>query len=106
MGVETAIQLLSEAIATRAMPGAVFISGNRNGVVTEKALGNLTYAAEAPCVTTETIYDLASLTKVIVTTPLAMILCERGQLELDATVSTYVPEFSGDGKNSVLVADL
>ena len=106
MGVETATQLLSEAIAARATPGAVFIVGNRDGVVTEKALGNLTYAADAPCVTPETIYDLASLTKVIVTTPLAMIFCERGQLELDATVSTYVPEFSGDGKSSVLVADL
>ena len=106
MGKETATRLLTEAIAARAMPGAVFIAGNRDGVVTEKALGNLTYDAEAQCVTPETIYDLASLTKVIVTTPLAMVLCEQGQLELEATVSTYVPEFSGEGRSDVLVADL
>ena len=103
---QTATRLLTEAIAARAMPGAVYVAGNRDGILAEAALGRLAYDADAAPVTPETIYDLASLTKVRVTTPLAMRLYEHGQLDLEAPVQAYVPEFSGGEKGRVLVADL
>ena len=106
METQTATRLLTAAIAARAMPGAVYVAGNRDGILAEAALGRLAYDADAPPVTPETIYDLASLTKVLVTTPLAMRLYEHGQLDLEAPVQAYVPEFSGGEKGSVLVADL
>ncbi len=106
MGTEIATQLLTEAISFGATPGAVCLTGNSNQVCDEIALGHLTYKPNSPSVTADTIYDLASLTKVIVTTPLAMILYERGLLELEAPVKKYIPEFSGPRKNSVSVLDL
>lgn len=106
MAIEIATELLAEAIADGATPGAVYLIGNREGIIAEKALGHFTYAPDAPRVTLETIYDLASLTKVIVTTPLVMLLHEREQLELEAPVNAYVPEFTGGGKDEVLVEDL
>ena len=76
MANEIATQLLTEAIAEGATPGAVYLTGNRGGVIAQKAIGHLTYAPDAPRVTPETIYDLDSLTKVIVMTPLVMLLYE------------------------------
>lgn len=106
METENATRLLNKAISIGAMPGAVFLTGNSNEILDEKALGHLTYALDSPSTTPETIYDLASLTKVIVTTPLAMIFYERGLLKLETPVNNYIPEFSGKNKNDVLVIDL
>tara|TARA_B100000530_G_C15917997_1_gene472071 strand:- start:917 stop:2032 length:1116 start_codon:yes stop_codon:yes gene_type:complete len=103
---EDASQILAKAISTGAMPGAVFLTGNSDEIIDERCLGNLTYAFDSPPTTSETIYDLASLTKIIVTTPLAMILYERGLLDLEAPVKKYIPEFSGKEKDDVLVIDL
>ena len=64
------------------------------------------YAADAAPVTLDTLYDLASLTKVVVTAPLTMRLHEAGRLDLDAPVSTYLPEFAGGAKDGVTIADL
>ena len=88
---ETVNQLLAKAIAADAMPGAVYLTGTRETVLAEEALGHLDYDAETSSVTLDTIYDLASLTKTIVTTPLAMLLYEQGQLDLEAPVNTYIP---------------
>jgi len=106
MTAERAIHLLEDAIAAGATPGAVVVVGRSDGMVVERALGRLTYEPGAPVVDVDTIYDLASLTKVIVTTSLAMLLHERSQLDLDAPVGTYLPEFSGEDKDRVSVADL
>ena len=103
---EDATQILAKAISTGAMPGAVFLTGNSHEIIDERCLGHLTYAFDSPTTTSETIYDLASLTKIIVTTPLAMIFYERGLLDLEAPVNRYIPEFSGNKKNDVLVIDL
>ena len=98
--------LLSALVATGATPGAVVVAGTRDSVLVESAVGRLSYAADADPVTPGTIYDLASLTKVIVTTPLVMRLYEAGRLDLEAPVGLYVPEFAGDAKDRVTVADL
>ena len=59
-------------------------------------VGRLTYEADSALVTPETIYDLASLTKVVATTTAAMILTERGQIALDKPVAGYIPEFTAE----------
>ena len=98
--------LLTALVETGATPGAVVVAGTRETVLAECAAGRLSYAADAGPVTPGTIYDLASLTKVIVTTPLVMRLYEAGQLDLDAPVRRYVPEFAGGAKDRVTIADL
>ena len=76
--------LLERAIRERVTPGAVIEIGSRSDVRWRGAFGNLTYAPDAPKTVDDTIYDLASLTKVIATTSVAMELVERGAIELDA----------------------
>ena len=98
--------LLSALVETGATPGAVVVAGTRETVLAECAAGRLSYAADAAPVTPDTVYDLASLTKVIVTTTLAMRLHEAGRLDLDASVSGYIPQFTGGAKDRVTITDL
>lgn len=70
----------------RAFPGGVLAVGDREGLIHLHPFGRLTYDEDAPPVTAATIYDLASLTKVIATTTMAMILVEEGRLDLDRPV--------------------
>lgn len=99
-------ELLSALVETGATPGAVVVAGTRGTVLAECAAGRVSYAADAGPVTPDTIYDLASLTKVVVTTPLVMRLYEAGQLDLDAPVRRHVPEFADGGRDRVTIADL
>ena len=98
--------LLSALVDSGATPGAVVVAGTHDTVLAECAAGRLSYAGDADPVTPDTIYDLASLTKVIVTTPLVMRLYEAGRLDLDAPVRRYVPEFGGDARDRVTIEDL
>jgi CubicO group peptidase (beta-lactamase class C family) len=68
--------------------------------------GRLTYDPESPVVTSATLYDLASLTKVVATTPAAMVLVDEGRLSLDAPVSSYLPAFGGGSKDVVTIRHL
>jgi CubicO group peptidase (beta-lactamase class C family) len=65
-------------------------------LVALKALGSFTYDAASPAVTPETIYDLASVSKVVATTTMAMILYERGDLDLETPVVALIPEFASE----------
>jgi CubicO group peptidase (beta-lactamase class C family) len=88
-----------------AFPGAVIAVGNHNRVLLLQAIGH--YGLDDPRpVTTQTIYDLASLTKVIGLTTAAMMLVDAGKLDLDAPVQRYVPAFQGAGKERVLIRHL
>jgi CubicO group peptidase (beta-lactamase class C family) len=89
-------QILHEAIAGRAFPGAALLACRSGNVVLEACAGTHTYDPGSIPVSTETIYDLASLTKVMVTTPLCMKLVEAGKLRLDDAVISVIPEFTGD----------
>jgi CubicO group peptidase (beta-lactamase class C family) len=71
-----------------------------------KAYGSRAVAPEREGMTEDTIFDAASLTKVIATTPAVMLLIERGQVKLDEPVKTYLPEFTGGGKELVTVREL
>jgi CubicO group peptidase (beta-lactamase class C family) len=88
-------------------PGAAVVVGRDGYSVYEKGFGRLDWRSGSPAVSAEkTIYDLASLTKVVATTTAAMILFDEGKLELDAPVGRYLPDFSGGTKDRVTVRHL
>lgn len=91
-----AFGVLEDAIAARAFPCASVAITRAGDLVALRALGQFTFDQTAPVATTRTIFDLASLTKVIATTAMAMILCERGSLDLEAPIVGTLPEFSSD----------
>lgn len=88
-----AYTVLKDAIASRAFPGCAFgvLAGGR--VVLQDALGRFIYQDDATAVTPETIYDLASLTKVLATTAMAMLLVQRGKLDIDDALGRWLPGF-------------
>jgi beta-N-acetylhexosaminidase len=89
-----------------AFPGAVFAVGHRDVLVALDGVGNQTYAAGATPMAPDTIFDLASVTKVIATTTVAMRAVEAGRLRLDLPVQSYIPEFTGPGKWEITVRQL
>lgn len=86
-------EILRSAIATRAFPGASVAITYRGDVVALQGFGRFTYGKDSKPVDKNTIYDLASVTKVVATTAMAMLLFERGELSLDAKVVELLPEF-------------
>jgi CubicO group peptidase (beta-lactamase class C family) len=88
-----AFALLQEGIEQRAFPGAAFAVTRGDELIALKGLGRFTYDASSPEVHAEAIWDLASLTKVVATTAMAMILYERGELDLNMPLAAIVPEF-------------
>jgi serine-type D-Ala-D-Ala carboxypeptidase len=91
-----AFAILENAIAARAFPACSLAVTLRGELLAHKALGRFTYDSASPTVATDSIFDLASVSKVIATTTMAMILYERGLLDLEATVAAIVPEFAAD----------
>lgn len=98
--VDTAV---AEALATEHIPGAVVAIGLRDGaafLAETRAYGKISFEPGAPAMPADAIFDLASLTKPIATGTCLMTLVERGQIELDAPVARYLPDFS-DGAVTV-----
>jgi CubicO group peptidase (beta-lactamase class C family) len=91
-----AFEILQQAIAHRAFPAASIAVTSHGKLVALKAFGRFTFEPDSPEVTPANIFDLASVTKAIATTSMAMILYERGQLDLEMPVVSLVPEFRGD----------
>ena len=102
----TPTALLERAVANRAFPAAVVETGGRDGVRWRQAFGTLTYAPDSPAATVDTIFDLASLTKVIATGTQAMRAVEAGALALDARVAGHLPDWRGADRERVTIADL
>ena len=100
--IETAIRL---AITEGRLPGGV-VWVERGGEHYEKAIGERAVEPEREAMTGDTIFDAASLTKVIATTTCVMKLIEQGKMELDAPVARYLPEFLGENKERVTVRHL
>ncbi|MCZ6727210.1 MAG: serine hydrolase [Acidobacteria bacterium] len=99
-------QVIQSFLHRRAFPGAVVAVGHREALAHLEAYGKLSYDSDADDATTETLYDLASLTKVVATTTMAMILVDEGRVDLDALVQEYLPLFVGPGKEKVTVRHL
>ena len=99
--------IIQDGIRAGVYPGAVVVIGTRDSVLLARGYGRLTWSPEAATPSPEeTLYDLASLTKVVATTPAVMLLSDRGELDLDTTVQHHLPEFVGEGKEAVTVRDL
>ena len=90
----SASTILQKAIAARVFPACSLAVTFREELVALKAIGRFTYDAASAEVSAATLFDLASLTKVVATTTMAMILYERGELDLEAPVAAIVPEFA------------
>ncbi len=88
-----ALRVLSEAIGARAFPGCAFGVTAAGRIVLQGALGRFTYGDDAPAVESGTVFDIASVTKVAATTAAAMLLFERGQLDLDMPLGDLLPAF-------------
>ena len=96
-------RVVEAAVAAHAFPGAVLAVGKDGVLAHLQPFGRLSYDDEAAPVRADTMYDLASLTKVIVTTTMAMILVDEGKLDITKPVSAFLPEFRGGSKDKVTV---
>jgi CubicO group peptidase (beta-lactamase class C family) len=103
---DTLARVLRRAAADSAFPGAFAMVGRRTGVVAYASVGRTDWDSAAPIPDERTLWDLASLTKVIGMTSAMMQLVERGRVELDAPAQRYLPEWTGPGKAQVTVRHL
>lgn len=97
--------VVAEMIASKAAPGARVLVVKEGTVVFDRSYGHLDYEKSAP-VTSETVYDLASITKVAATTLAAMFLHSRGELDLNKTLGDYLPELKRTNKGNIILSDL
>ena len=95
--------IITAAIADRATPGATIAVARRGQLVLLKSYGRIDWASWAPTATDSTMYDMASLTKVVAATTAAMILEEEGKLDIDRTVASYLPEYDVTDKRGITV---
>jgi CubicO group peptidase (beta-lactamase class C family) len=98
--------VLRRALDERAFPAAVVEVGTASETVWREAFGRLTFDADAPVTREDTIFDLASLTKVLATTPMMMQQVERGPLGLDDRVGQYLAAWRGADRDDVTIRDL
>ncbi len=98
--------IMRAAIADRATPGGAVTIGRHGRLVVDRGWGQVDWATSAGAVTDSTLYDMASLTKVIATTTAAMLLEEDGKLDVDKPVASYLPELSGPDKATMTVRSL
>jgi CubicO group peptidase (beta-lactamase class C family) len=98
--------VVKKAVSDSVFPGASLAVLYRGKVVFHKAFGKLTYDPHSSPADTSTMYDLASLTKAVSSTSIAMQLVERDSLSLQVPVSKYLPAFTGKGKDKITIEQL
>jgi serine-type D-Ala-D-Ala carboxypeptidase len=100
-------RVVRRGISAGGFPGAAVVVGRKGAAVLQRGYGRLAWSPGSPAVSAdETLYDLASLTKVVGTATAAMILYDEGRLDLNAPVRQYLPEFSGGAKDFVTVRQI
>ena len=99
-------EVLQRALAAHAFPAAVAEVGTSTQPLWREAFGRLTFSGDSPAATVETIFDLASLTKVLSTAALVMRHVERGSIALDDALTRYLPAWKGGGRDVVTIRDL
>src|SRR5262250_902472 len=99
-------EAVAAEIANKQLPGAVVLVGRQGKVVWKRAYGNRALEPQVEAMTADTIFDLASLTKILSTATSVMILVERGQVRLIDPVARYIPEFADMGKSNITVEQL
>ncbi|HCY75703.1 MAG TPA: serine hydrolase [Ignavibacteriales bacterium] len=98
--------VINEAIKDSAFPGAVVLIWQDGKTIFDKAYGHYTYDPASGKVTTKSIFDLASLTKVVATTTAAMICYDRKLFSLDERVIKFIPDFGANGKENITLKNL
>ena len=99
-------QIINRGIAEKKFPGAVVIAGHNGQVVFHRAYGKRAVAPVAEPMTEDTVFDVASLTKVLSTAPAIMQLYEQGRFLLNDPVSQYLPAFAANGKQDITIRQL
>jgi CubicO group peptidase (beta-lactamase class C family) len=99
-------EVMRSGISAGGYPGAAVIVARHGGIVWERGYGTLDWRSGVAVDAERTMYDLASLTKVVATTAAAMVLVDQGRLRLDERVTHYLPTFSGGAKDQVTIRDL
>jgi CubicO group peptidase (beta-lactamase class C family) len=99
-------EIISGGIMTGSFPGAQVLIGNERDILYNKSYGNFTYDENSPVVTDYTMYDLASVTKVLATTSAIMKLYDQRKFNLSDKVSYYIPEFGSNGKEDITILNL
>lgn len=98
--------IVEAEIAAGRVPGAVILVGQHGRIVYEQAFGHRALQPGEEPMTPDTVFDLASLTKVVATTPAILRLAEQGALALDAPVARYWPQFAANGKQAITIRQL
>jgi uncharacterized protein YbbC (DUF1343 family)/CubicO group peptidase (beta-lactamase class C family) len=103
----TAVDALVQAqVNSDAITGAVLVVGHDGHIVHQKAFGFRAVSPKREPMTMDTVFDLASLTKVVATAPSVMRMLQYGQIRLDEPVAHFIPEFGTNGKDNVTVRQL
>src|SRR3954468_14605475 len=97
---------VGHAIEKHELVGCVVLIGRREGIVFEHAYGNRAVEPKIDPMTTDTLFDMASLTKPLATATSIMILVERGQLRLSDKASKFFPDFAANGKEDIAIEHL
>ena len=98
--------VVATEITNGKLPGAVVVVGRKGRIVWQKTYGSRAVEPAREAMTPETIFDVASLTKVVATATSVMILVERGKLRISDPISLYIPELKGDGRERVTIEQL
>jgi len=98
--------IIEQAITDANIPGAVLVVGHDGAVIYRKAYGNRALEPKPEAMTLDTVFDLASLTKVIATTTAMMQLFEQGRVRMNDPVAKYLPEFAQNGKEDITLRQL
>ncbi|GAB3750090.1 glycoside hydrolase family 3 N-terminal domain-containing protein [Spirosoma pomorum] len=98
--------IVQGAVKSKVVPGCEVLVARKGKIVYSKNFGALTYSPGAPKVTDETLYDLASLTKVLATLQSVMVLHDRKAIDLTQKASAYLPELRGTNKQNITLQDL
>lgn len=99
-------RVVQRGVDAGGFPGASVVVGRKGFAVWSKGFGTLDWTRRTRVTSQESLYDLASLTKVVATTTAIMVLYDRGQIDLQSPVSRYLPEFAGGLKDKVTVQHL
>ena len=98
--------IVAESIKNKELPGAVVLVGHHGQMVWRKAYGARAVEPQREAMTTDTIFDLASLTKIVATATSIMILIERGEVRLADPVVKFIPEMKGGGRDAITIEQL
>src|SRR5215472_11646982 len=98
--------IVMNAITQGQIPGAVVLIGHQQKVIYRKAFGSRSLEPTMEPMTVDTVFDMASLTKVIATTGSIMRMVQLGQIKLNDTVARYIPEFAQNGKQEITIRQL